>query len=156
MQKGEAAKIGIEAPANVRVLRNHANPANPAADFSVASNPEFHLLAGDIAYADPSGGGKPLSFVPSGGKAAKGFDKYNPFVWDVYLGSIEASAASRFSRISSLTPRSRWPDARSSPRVRGRVSGEVTSPRYDCRSPQALGTSLPMRDAIGHLAGESI
>ena len=60
----------------------------------VASNPEFHLLAGDIAYADPSGGGRPLSFVPSGGKVANGFDKYNPFVWDVYLGSIEASAAS--------------------------------------------------------------
>ncbi|MDR3660451.1 MAG: metallophosphoesterase [Mycobacterium sp.] len=59
----------------------------------VASRPAFHLLAGDIAYADPSGQGKPPSFVASG-KPAKGFDKYNPFVWDVYLASIEASAAS--------------------------------------------------------------
>jgi hypothetical protein len=59
----------------------------------VAARPDFHLLAGDIAYADPSGGGRPLSFVGSGKKPAHGFDKYNPFVWDVYLGSIEASAA---------------------------------------------------------------
>ena len=59
----------------------------------VAARPDFHLLAGDIAYADPSGAGKPASFVPSGGKPANGFDKFNPFVWDVYLGSIEASAS---------------------------------------------------------------
>ncbi len=59
----------------------------------VAARPDFHLLAGDIAYADPSGAGKPAAFVPSGGKPANGFDKFNPFVWDVYLGSIEASAS---------------------------------------------------------------
>ena len=59
----------------------------------IAANPDFHVLAGDIAYADPSGAGKPPTFVPSGGKLKTGFDKYNPFVWDVYLGSIEASAS---------------------------------------------------------------
>ncbi|MEZ0053674.1 hypothetical protein ABIA30_004707 [Mycobacterium sp. MAA66] len=59
----------------------------------VAARPDFHLLAGDIAYADPSGMGRRPSFVPSGSNPASGFDKYNPFVWDVYLGSIEASAA---------------------------------------------------------------
>ncbi|MCV7015325.1 metallophosphoesterase [Mycolicibacterium madagascariense] len=59
----------------------------------IAANPDFHVLAGDIAYADPSGAGKPATFVPSGGKLATGFDKFNPFVWDVYLGSIEASAS---------------------------------------------------------------
>ena len=59
----------------------------------VAARPDFHLLAGDIAYADPSGAGKPGSFVPSGGTPANGFDKFNPFVWDVYLGSIEPSAS---------------------------------------------------------------
>jgi hypothetical protein len=59
----------------------------------IASKPDFHVLAGDIAYADPSGAGKPPRFVPSGGRLATGFDKYNPFVWDVYFGSIEASAS---------------------------------------------------------------
>ncbi|MFG1931188.1 metallophosphoesterase [Mycobacterium sp. NPDC048908] len=59
----------------------------------VASRPDFHVLAGDIAYADPSGEGKAPKFVPSGGSAPSGFDKFNPFVWDVYFGSIEASAA---------------------------------------------------------------
>ncbi|CAN5514252.1 metallophosphoesterase [soil metagenome] len=59
----------------------------------IAAHPDFHVLAGDIAYADPSGAGKPPTFVPSGGKPASGFDKFNPYVWDVYLGLIEASAA---------------------------------------------------------------
>ncbi|MBB5912271.1 hypothetical protein BJY24_001138 [Nocardia transvalensis] len=59
----------------------------------VASRPDFHVLAGDIAYADPSGAGKDPQFVPAGGKAGSGFDKFNPFVWDVYLGTIEASAS---------------------------------------------------------------
>ncbi|MBJ7340962.1 metallophosphoesterase [Mycolicibacterium sp.] len=58
-----------------------------------ASKPDFHLLAGDIAYADPSGAGKPAAYVPSGGTPPSGFDKFNPYVWDVYLGSIEASAS---------------------------------------------------------------
>lgn len=60
----------------------------------IASRPDFHVLAGDIAYADPSGTGKPDTFVPSGGRLPAGFDKFNPYVWDVYLGSIEASASS--------------------------------------------------------------
>jgi hypothetical protein len=59
----------------------------------IAANPDFHVLAGDIAYADPSGAGKPPTFVPSGGKLAAGFDKFNPYVWDVYFGLIEASAS---------------------------------------------------------------
>jgi hypothetical protein len=59
----------------------------------VAARPDFHVLAGDIAYADPSGMGKRASFVPSGAKLANGFDKYNPYVWDVYLALIEGSAS---------------------------------------------------------------
>jgi Calcineurin-like phosphoesterase/TAT (twin-arginine translocation) pathway signal sequence len=59
----------------------------------IASRPDFHVLAGDIAYADPSGMGKKPTFVPSGGTLKSGFDKFNPFVWDVYLGSIEGSAS---------------------------------------------------------------
>lgn len=58
----------------------------------IASRPDFHVLAGDIAYADPSGLGKPATFVRTGEPPA-GFDKFNPYVWDVYLGSIEASAS---------------------------------------------------------------
>lgn len=58
----------------------------------ILSRPDFHVLAGDIAYADPSGAGKPARFVRSG-DAPAGFDKFNPFVWDVYLGAIESSAS---------------------------------------------------------------
>ncbi|WP_051053621.1 metallophosphoesterase [Mycolicibacterium chubuense] len=59
----------------------------------IASHPDFHVLAGDIAYADPSGMGRPPTFVRSGGHLPSGFDKFNPYVWDVYLASIEASAS---------------------------------------------------------------
>ncbi len=59
----------------------------------IASRPDFHVLAGDIAYADPSGMGRSPMFVPSGAKSPSGFDRFNPYVWDVYLGSIEASAS---------------------------------------------------------------
>ncbi|MFJ4658003.1 metallophosphoesterase [Nocardia sp. NPDC088792] len=55
--------------------------------------PDFHVLAGDIAYADPSGAGRSPQFVPSGGHSARGFDKFNPYVWDAYLGAIEPSAS---------------------------------------------------------------
>lgn len=59
----------------------------------IAARPDFHVLAGDIAYADPSGTGSKPTFVASKDNPPNGFDKFNPFVWDVYLGSIEASAS---------------------------------------------------------------
>ncbi|WP_067562192.1 metallophosphoesterase [Nocardia acidivorans] len=59
----------------------------------VAARPDFHVLAGDIAYADPSGAGKSPQYVASGGTPANGFDKFNPYVWDVYFGAIESSAS---------------------------------------------------------------
>jgi 3',5'-cyclic AMP phosphodiesterase CpdA len=59
----------------------------------IATRPDFHILAGDIAYADPSGMGQKAMYVPSSADAPGGFDKFNPFVWDVYLGSIEGSAS---------------------------------------------------------------
>ena len=59
----------------------------------VASRPDFHLLAGDISYADLTGGGRPQTYVPPGSALPAGLDKFNPYVWDVYLGSIEASAS---------------------------------------------------------------
>lgn len=58
----------------------------------IASRPDFHVLAGDIAYADPTGMGQPETFIRKGAPP-KGFDKFNPYVWDAYLGSIEASAS---------------------------------------------------------------
>lgn len=59
----------------------------------VASRPDFHVLAGDIAYADTSGAGKPGTFVPGRSQAPRGFDRFNPYVWDVYFNAIERSAA---------------------------------------------------------------
>jgi 3',5'-cyclic AMP phosphodiesterase CpdA len=59
----------------------------------IASRPDFHVLAGDIAYADQNGMGSPGMYVPHNGTLPTGFDKFNPYVWDVYLGSIEASAS---------------------------------------------------------------
>ena len=73
------------------------DPATPHAanvlSQIIASRPDFHVLAGDIAYADASGGGEPGMFDPSAAKPQTGFDKFNPYVWDVYLDSIEASAS---------------------------------------------------------------
>lgn len=59
----------------------------------VAARPDFHVLAGDIAYADPSGGGLPGQFAAHGQTPPKTFDKYNPYVWDTYFAAIEASAS---------------------------------------------------------------
>jgi hypothetical protein len=73
------------------------DPAAPDTDNVpnqiIASRPDFHRLAGDIAYADPSGAGKPAKFVPPGGELPVGFDKFNRYIWDAYFGSIEASAS---------------------------------------------------------------
>jgi hypothetical protein len=50
----------------------------------IASRPDFHRLAGDITYADPSGAGKPAKFVPSGGRAAGRVRQVQP----VHLGCL--------------------------------------------------------------------
>ncbi|RSN34185.1 phosphoesterase [Amycolatopsis sp. WAC 01416] len=61
-----------------------------AQDGAVAGqNPRFHLLAGDIAYADPSGAGK-----PPGSKPDADHDLFDPEVWDAYYRQIEGVAAS--------------------------------------------------------------
>jgi hypothetical protein len=62
-------------------------------DQIIAARPDFHVLAGDIAYADPSGAGRKPTFIASKADPPPGYDKFNPFVWDVYLASIEASAS---------------------------------------------------------------
>ncbi|KAA9150884.1 metallophosphoesterase family protein [Amycolatopsis acidicola] len=61
-----------------------------AQDGTIAKqNPAFHLLAGDIAYADPSGAGLPIGPV-----ADPAHDVFDPSVWDSYLAQIEPVAAS--------------------------------------------------------------
>ncbi|MEG8182560.1 twin-arginine translocation signal domain-containing protein [Nocardia terpenica] len=80
-----------------RYYKPDNDPAAPHADNVLrqidAARPDFHILAGDIAYADPDGAGRTPRFAPSGSKAPKGFDRFNPYVWDVYLGAIERNAA---------------------------------------------------------------
>jgi hypothetical protein len=50
-------------------------------------NPAFHLLAGDIAYADPTGAGNPIAGTPDATH-----DVFDPKVWDAYFGQIEPVA----------------------------------------------------------------
>ena len=51
-------------------------------------NPVFHLLAGDIAYADPNGAGLPIGSTPDATH-----DTFDPKVWDAYLTQIEPVAS---------------------------------------------------------------
>ena len=72
--------------------RRTMTPSTTMVDRIAATKPAFHLLAGDICYADPSGEGKA---VRSSGTATSpsGFDSFDPTVWTTYLGLIERSAA---------------------------------------------------------------
>jgi hypothetical protein len=54
-----------------------------------AQNPVFHLHAGDICYADPSGSGSPVSV-----DGRNGTDVYDPRTWDQFLAQTEPIAAS--------------------------------------------------------------
>jgi hypothetical protein len=82
-----------------RYYKSDNDPTVPHAANIVSQivkvNPAFHLVAGDIAYADPSGTGSKDQFVPgaNSAKPAKGFDKFNPYVWDAYFQAIEPSAS---------------------------------------------------------------
>ncbi|WP_347343554.1 purple acid phosphatase family protein [Jatrophihabitans telluris] len=53
----------------------------------LGQHPKFHLHAGDIAYADPSGQGKPVSST-----GANGTDVFDPRVWDNFLNQTELVA----------------------------------------------------------------
>ncbi|MGH3827433.1 MAG: metallophosphoesterase [Pseudonocardiaceae bacterium] len=73
--------------------RRAAAPADAMVTLITAQRPAFHLLAGDICYADPSGTGAPIrNNAPR--KADTGFNDFDPTVWTQYFGSIERSAAS--------------------------------------------------------------
>ncbi len=72
--------------------RRTAAPSDALVALIAARRPAFHLLAGDICYADPTGSGRPVK--NNGAKTAdKGFDNFDPTVWTQYFGVIEKSAA---------------------------------------------------------------
>ncbi len=78
------------------VLAYDPRPAETMTALVAAQNPAFHLMNGDVSYADPSGTGLPVdNTLASGshGNALAGKNAYNPYVWDVYLAQIEASAS---------------------------------------------------------------
>lgn len=59
-----------------------------------SQHPVFTLLAGDICYADPTGSGLPADDSQAlNGSAPTGTNRYNPYVWDVFLQQIESQAA---------------------------------------------------------------
>jgi hypothetical protein len=78
------------------VLSYDPTPAITMTSLVAAQNPVFHLMNGDVCYADPSGSGLPVDdTLASGGhgRALPGTNAYNPYVWDVYLAQIESSAS---------------------------------------------------------------
>jgi hypothetical protein len=72
--------------------RRTPEPASALVALIAARRPAFHLLAGDICYANPSGDGDPIkNAAPE--KPTKGFDNFDPITWTRYFASIEASAS---------------------------------------------------------------
>jgi hypothetical protein len=73
--------------------RRAPRPASALVDLVASGRPAFHLLAGDICYADPTGEGHPMrNNAPEDPPA--GFDNFDPTTWTAYFHSIEGSAAS--------------------------------------------------------------
>ncbi len=73
--------------------RRTMTPSTSMVDRIAATRPAFHLLAGDICYADPSGNGQPVKSTGTS-TSPTGFDSFDPTVWTTYFGLIERSAAS--------------------------------------------------------------
>ena len=73
--------------------RRTMTPSTSMVDQIARKAPAFHLLAGDICYADPSGMGKPVRST-GGSSSPTGFDSFDPTVWTTYFGLIERSSAS--------------------------------------------------------------
>lgn len=72
--------------------RRSPSPAQSMVGLIAARNPAFHLLAGDICYADPSGMGRPVrNNAPH--EPDTGFDNFDPTQWTAYFASIESSAS---------------------------------------------------------------
>jgi hypothetical protein len=73
--------------------RRSPEPANSLNAMVAKTAPAFHLLAGDICYADPTGDGKPMKNAGPSGDAPDGFDNFDPITWTRYFTSIESSAS---------------------------------------------------------------
>ncbi|MBV9312953.1 MAG: metallophosphoesterase family protein [Pseudonocardia sp.] len=72
--------------------RRTQTPANTMVGLITKRNPAFHLLAGDICYADPSGTGEPIrNDAPK--DADNGFNNFDPTTWTTYFATIETSAS---------------------------------------------------------------
>ena len=69
--------------------RRSARPASTLVDRVAAERPAFHLLAGDICYADAQGLGAPETYSTQLPQT----NDYDPFAWSVYFAMIERSAA---------------------------------------------------------------
>jgi len=65
---------------------NHHGAASMA--LVAAQQPAFHLLAGDIAYADGTGRGRPPATVQDAGH-----DLFQPVMWDRYFAEIDDVAS---------------------------------------------------------------
>lgn len=65
-------------------------PATALVQRVVAEAPAFHLLAGDICYADAQGLGAPESFSTQLPQT----NDYDPFAWSAYFAMLQQSAAS--------------------------------------------------------------
>jgi hypothetical protein len=73
--------------------RRTPEPASAMVALIAQRQPAFHLLAGDICYADPDGVGQPVrNSAPK--VPATGFDNFDPTTWTRYFASIETSASS--------------------------------------------------------------
>jgi hypothetical protein len=73
--------------------RRTMTPSTSMVDRIAATRPAFHLLAGDICYADPSGNGQAVRSTGTS-TSPTGFDSFDPTVWTTYFGLIERSSAS--------------------------------------------------------------
>ncbi|MDQ2709342.1 MAG: metallophosphoesterase, partial [Actinomycetota bacterium] len=72
--------------------RRTPSPAEGMVGLIARRAPAFHLLAGDICYADPSGTGQPVrNNAPQ--DAHTGFNNFDPTLWTTYFATIEASAS---------------------------------------------------------------
>ena len=72
--------------------RRSTTPADSLVTLIAEQRPAFHLLAGDICYADPSGTGQPVkNNAPR--SADIGFNNFDPTLWTTYFATIEKSAA---------------------------------------------------------------
>jgi hypothetical protein len=73
--------------------RRADDPAAALVRLVGTARPAFHLLAGDICYADPTGWGNPVHTEAVRRPDHHGFDGFDPLTWTRYFAAIESSAA---------------------------------------------------------------